>query len=203
MWSAVGVGSARKPRAAFGFHVCNQYEGPLTSLLYLVWRCTCNLRLSATRLPGNLVASINVLLSCAAAGAGSAVANSSPCSYPRILERRWVGRRRTVVTWFLTVIEPTSASATSIECTIGVLIWYWIILVMRIVICELLIGLNAFKFEREARKSDRLFGLVVRVSGYRYRGLGFDSRHYHIFWVVVGLERGPLSLVRSIEELLE
>ena len=36
---------------------------------------------------------------------------------------------------------------------------------------------------------DRLCGLVVRVSGYRYRGLGFDSR--------------PLSLVRSIEELLE
>jgi hypothetical protein len=50
---------------------------------------------------------------------------------------------------------------------------------------------------------DRLCGLVVRVSGYRYRGLGFDSRRYHIFWVVVGLERGPLSLVRSIEELLE
>ena len=24
-----------------------------------------------------------------------------------------------------------------------------------------------------------------------------------VFWVVVGLERGPLSLVRSIEELLE
>ena len=44
---------------------------------------------------------------------------------------------------------------------------------------------------------------VVRVSGYRCRGLGFDSRRYQIFWVVVGLERGPLSLVRSIEELLE
>jgi len=29
------------------------------------------------------------------------------------------------------------------------------------------------------------------------------SRRYQIFWVVVGLERGPLSLVRSIEELLE
>ena len=28
---------------------------------------------------------------------------------------------------------------------------------------------------------DRLFGLVVRVSGYRYRGLGFDSRRYQIF----------------------
>ena len=30
-------------------------------------------------------------------------------------------------------------------------------------------------------ESDRLCGLVVRVSGYRYRGLGFDSRRYQIF----------------------
>ena len=50
---------------------------------------------------------------------------------------------------------------------------------------------------------DRLCGLVVRVSGDRYKGLGFDSRRYQIFWVAVGLERGALSLVRSIEELLE
>ena len=50
---------------------------------------------------------------------------------------------------------------------------------------------------------DRLCGLVVGVSGYRYRGPGFDPRRYQIFWVVVGLERGPLSLVRSNEELLE
>ena len=28
---------------------------------------------------------------------------------------------------------------------------------------------------------DRLCGLVVRVSGYRYRGLGFDSQRYQIF----------------------
>ena len=49
---------------------------------------------------------------------------------------------------------------------------------------------------------DRLCGLVVGVSGYRHRGPGFDPRRYQIFWVVVGLERGPLSLVRSIEELL-
>ena len=28
---------------------------------------------------------------------------------------------------------------------------------------------------------DRLCGLVVRVSAYRYRGLGFDSRRYQIF----------------------
>jgi hypothetical protein len=32
---------------------------------------------------------------------------------------------------------------------------------------------------------------------------GFDSRRYHIFWEVVGLERGPLSLVSTNEELLE
>ena len=54
--------------------------------------------------------------------------------------------------------------------------------------------------------SDRLCGLVVRVSGYRHRGPGFDPRRYQIFWVVVGLKRGPLSLVslvKSIEELLE
>ena len=29
--------------------------------------------------------------------------------------------------------------------------------------------------------SDRLCGLVVRVSGYRYRGPGFESRHCQIF----------------------
>jgi hypothetical protein len=31
----------------------------------------------------------------------------------------------------------------------------------------------------------------------------FDSRRYQIFWEVVGLERGPLSLVSTTEELLE
>jgi hypothetical protein len=30
----------------------------------------------------------------------------------------------------------------------------------------------------------------------------FDSRLYQIFWEVVGLERGPLSLVNTIEKLL-
>jgi hypothetical protein len=48
-----------------------------------------------------------------------------------------------------------------------------------------------------------LCGLVVRVSGHRFRGPGFDSRRYQIFSEVVVLERGPLSLVRTIEELLE
>jgi hypothetical protein len=31
---------------------------------------------------------------------------------------------------------------------------------------------------------------------------GFDFRRYQIFWEVVGLERGPLSLVSTTEELL-
>jgi hypothetical protein len=32
---------------------------------------------------------------------------------------------------------------------------------------------------------------------------GFDSRGYKIFWELMGLKRGPLSLVSKIEELLE
>jgi hypothetical protein len=51
--------------------------------------------------------------------------------------------------------------------------------------------------------NDRLCGLVVRVSGYRYRGPEFDSRRFQIFWEAAGLERGPLSLLRTTEELLE
>jgi hypothetical protein len=44
---------------------------------------------------------------------------------------------------------------------------------------------------------------VVRIPGYRSRAPRFDSQHYQIFWEVVGLERGPLSLVMSTtEELL-
>jgi hypothetical protein len=49
---------------------------------------------------------------------------------------------------------------------------------------------------------NRLFDLVVRVPGYRSRSPRFDSLRYHIFWEVVGLERVPLSLVSTIEELL-
>jgi hypothetical protein len=49
---------------------------------------------------------------------------------------------------------------------------------------------------------DRLCGLVVRVPGYRSRSLGFDFLRYQIFWEVVGLERGPFSLLNTIEELL-
>jgi hypothetical protein len=45
--------------------------------------------------------------------------------------------------------------------------------------------------------------LNILFSGYRSRGPGFDSRRFQIFWEAAGLERGPLSLVRTTEELLE
>jgi hypothetical protein len=48
---------------------------------------------------------------------------------------------------------------------------------------------------------DRLCGLVIRILGYSPRSPGFDSRCHQIFCVTVGLERGPLSLVRINEEL--
>jgi hypothetical protein len=44
---------------------------------------------------------------------------------------------------------------------------------------------------------------MVRVPGYRSSGPGIDSRHYQIFWVVVGLEQGALSLVSTTEKILE
>jgi hypothetical protein len=46
-------------------------------------------------------------------------------------------------------------------------------------------------------------GLVFRIPGCKLRGPGFYSRRYKIFRVAVGLEQGPLSLVRIYEELLE
>jgi hypothetical protein len=49
---------------------------------------------------------------------------------------------------------------------------------------------------------DRLCGLMVRVPGYRFRDPEFDSRRYQIFWEVVGLERDPLILVSTTEEIL-
>jgi hypothetical protein len=55
---------------------------------------------------------------------------------------------------------------------------------------------------RKTERIDRLCGLVIRVSGYRSRGPGFNYRFYPIFCEVLGLERGPLSLLSITEELL-
>jgi hypothetical protein len=55
---------------------------------------------------------------------------------------------------------------------------------------------NNFLFSRHCIISDRICGLEVRRSG-------FNSRRCQIVWEVVGLERGPPSLVSTTEELTE
>jgi hypothetical protein len=50
---------------------------------------------------------------------------------------------------------------------------------------------------------DRLCGLVVRVLGYRSGGLGSIPGTTRKEKKVVGLERGPLSLESTTEELLD
>jgi hypothetical protein len=54
-------------------------------------------------------------------------------------------------------------------------------------------------FSRTVFSLDCLCGLMVRVAGYRFRGPGFYSRHYQIFWD----HWGPLNLVSTTEELTE
>jgi hypothetical protein len=64
-------------------------------------------------------------------------------------------------------------------------------------------SLLRFFLEKCRTCTDRVCGLVVGVPGYRSRGPRFDSQRYQIFWEVVGLELCPLSLVSTIEALLE
>jgi hypothetical protein len=75
-------------------------------------------------------------------------------------------------------------------------------------LCEFLYSLSVYWtkagfFIRYYGHFDLLCGLVVRVPGCKPRSLGFDSWCYKIFCVSVGLEWGPLSLMRINEELLE
>jgi hypothetical protein len=69
--------------------------------------------------------------------------------------------------------------------------------------------LSLHLFFKQQMQGDRLCGLVVRVLGYRSEGPG-SIPGTTIFSVggggkktVVGLERGPLSLVSTTEELLD
>jgi hypothetical protein len=65
---------------------------------------------------------------------------------------------------------------------------------------------NLFKLEHleEFRvQTDRLCGLVVRVLGYRSGGPGSIPGTNRKKKKVVGLERGPLSLVSTTKELLD
>jgi hypothetical protein len=54
-------------------------------------------------------------------------------------------------------------------------------------------GLLFYAFEQDWKACDRLCGLVVRVLGYRFGGPGS----------IPGLERGPLNLANTTEELLD
>jgi hypothetical protein len=47
------------------------------------------------------------------------------------------------------------------------------------------------------------FNVLFYDAVFRLQRPGFDSRRYQVFWEVLGLERGPLSLESTIEELLE
>jgi hypothetical protein len=42
-------------------------------------------------------------------------------------------------------------------------------------------------FLKVTKYPDRLYGIVVRVPGYRSRGPGIDFWCYQIFWEVVGM----------------
>jgi hypothetical protein len=64
------------------------------------------------------------------------------------------------------------------------------------------VPLKKWNYLRLRTNTARLCGLVVRVLSCSPRGPGFDSRPYQIYCASVGLERGPLSLVRINQELL-
>jgi hypothetical protein len=63
------------------------------------------------------------------------------------------------------------------------------------------IALNPFNFNKVYSLMDRLCGLVVRVLGYRSGGP--NSIPGTTKKKVVSLERGPLRLVSTTEELLD
>jgi hypothetical protein len=63
------------------------------------------------------------------------------------------------------------------------------------------LSLERLIFGIRSLSNDRLCGLVVRVLGYRSGGLG--SIPGTTRKIIVGLERGPLSLVSTTEELLD
>jgi hypothetical protein len=51
--------------------------------------------------------------------------------------------------------------------------------------------------------SSILFWSILTSSLLQIQTSGFDSRRYQIFWKVMGLERGPLSLVSKTEGYLK
>jgi hypothetical protein len=73
-----------------------------------------------------------------------------------------------------------------------------------VIIIIIIITIIRFEYFYPAiHRDDRLCGLVVRVLSYRSGGPGSIPGTTRKKKVVVGLERGPLSLVSTTEELLD
>jgi hypothetical protein len=66
----------------------------------------------------------------------------------------------------------------------------------RLTLFSIIIIINIITFWLPLWSSGESFWLQIQSSG-------LDSGHYQIFWEVVGLERSPLSLLSTSEELLE
>jgi hypothetical protein len=68
-----------------------------------------------------------------------------------------------------------------------------------------IVALEALGYGKSDIRTSPFLTATVKIqsSWLQIQGSGFDSRHYQIFWWVVGLERGPLSLVSTTEEQLE
>jgi hypothetical protein len=60
---------------------------------------------------------------------------------------------------------------------------------------------NKVKLKRKIKLNTCIPDYLTKLRGQIQRS-GFDSRRYHIFWEAVDLERGPLSLLSTTEELL-
>jgi hypothetical protein len=60
-----------------------------------------------------------------------------------------------------------------------------------------------YKYMLSKVKDDNNWGVIVKSSWLQIQMTEFNSRRYQIFWELMGLERGPLSLVSIIEELFE
>jgi hypothetical protein len=71
-------------------------------------------------------------------------------------------------------------------------------------ICSSVQWSYVFKYHQYCHVWRRLTtAFLIQWSEFLATHAGFDSRSDHIFWEVVGMERGPLSFVRITEELLD
>jgi hypothetical protein len=60
-----------------------------------------------------------------------------------------------------------------------------------------------FQLLEQFKRNTRVWDCLIYIQGFKSYGCTSDSRRNQIFWEVMGLELGPLSLVSTIEELLE